>query len=143
MDDWSDLKEWADDIIEEEVLEEQRFAANTFMEYVTQPAEYRGQQGRTPVDSGKLMANTVVSIGNVDNKSYEREDEDGSETRIKANLKIYSAPAYSKIYIQNNAKDDGQNYSLKADVYGWTRTPAYRFFTLSWHNTLNEVEDRN
>ena len=145
MDDWSDLKEWASDIMEEQVKEEQKFIANTFMEHVTQPAMYRGQTGRTPVDSGRLMANTVVSVNKVDNNDYDREDEDGIDTRIIAAMKIGQAPAYSKIYIQNNVRDEdsGKPYAYQADVLGWSRTPAYRFFTLSWQNTLAETGDRN
>jgi hypothetical protein len=119
------------------------------MEAVTQPAESRGQNGRTPVDSGKLMANTVVSLNNVDNKSYEIEDEDGYETYVKAMLMTSQATPYSKIYIQNNTREGKNVYALNADIYGWKdaegsmTTPAYQFFTKSWMTLVNESGERN
>lgn len=153
MNDWGDfedLVEFTEDIIEDQVKEEQKAFVHTFMEAVTQPAESRGEYGKTPVDSGKLMANTVVSLDKVDNKSYEIEDEDGYETYVKAMLMASQANTYSKIYIQNNTTDEeGKKYALKADLYGWkdvngnSTTPAYHFFSKSWVTLLNESGERN
>ena len=140
MDDWGDLKEWALEECESAVLEEQKHLSNTFMEYITTPV---WEGGRTPVDSGKLMANTIVSIGYVDNNTIEAEDQSGTDTLTKAQLKVGSAPAFSKIYIQNNAKDGTDYYALNADYKGWARTPAYRFFTLAWETTRADAEERN
>ncbi len=146
MNDWGDWDNLVDDtweMLEENIKEEQQYAVKYFMEQVTRPAEYRGQQGHTPVDSGKLMANTVVSIGSPDYTSYDIEDEHGEDTYYKAILAASTAPAFSKIYIQNNAKDGNDKYSLNADYKGWKKTPAYRFFTLSWNSLEMEMEDRN
>lgn len=146
MNDWGDFEDLEDvvrEISKEAVKEEQQFATNYFMEEVTKPAERRGQFGFTPVDSGRLMANTVVSIGSMDNKSYEIFDEDGTDTRVKAALKVGAADAYSKIYIQNNAEEDGKGYAAQADYKGWKRTPAYYFFTRSKELLFNKMEERN
>jgi hypothetical protein len=152
MNDWGDfedLVEFTKDLVEDQVREEQKASVHIFMEAVTQPAESRGQNGRTPVDSGKLMANTVVSLNNVDNKSYEIEDEDGYETYVKAMLMTSQATPYSKIYIQNNTREGKNIYALNADIYGWkdvngnSTTPAYQFFTKSWMTLVNESGERN
>lgn len=143
--DFLDLVSFVDDMVEDIVVEERRFAVDTFMKAVTRPTNnLLGETGKTPVLSGKLMANTVLSVGRIDNKSYEIEDEHGDDTYLKAMLKLGTAPAYSKIHIQNNAKDTDtkKNYSTLADYLGWANTPAYQFFTLSEHKMYNEVEKR-
>lgn len=143
--DFLDLVSFVDDMVEEIVVEERRFAVDTFMKAVTRPTNNAlHEKGKTPVLSGKLMANTVLSVGRIDNKSYEIVDEDGNATYLKAMSKLGTAPAYSKIHIQNNAKGTGtkKNYSTLADYLGWANTPAYQFFTLSEHKMYNEVEKR-
>lgn len=146
MDDgWDDLDDWAEDACKSAVVEEQKHLVNTFMEHVTQPTDYeRHEEGKTPVLSGKLMANTHVTVNRASNASLDIEDEDGTDTRVKAALMVGSAPAYSKVYIQNNVKDeDGNRYSIRADYKGWAKSKPYRFFTRSWEKTKLEMEDRN
>ena len=143
MDGWNDLIEWSEDIIEDQVKDEQKHLVSVFMKAVTTKAIVKGDIGKTPIDTGKLMANTVLSVNNIDNSSYDIEDKDGVDTYIKAMLVLGTAPVYSKVYIQNNASDGEMKYSLNADYIGWKNTPAYEFFTRSAIRTLEEAEDRN
>ena len=150
-DDFFNLEEFTNDLVEEMVVEERQFAVETFMKAVTQPTNNAQRvEGKTPILSGKLMANTIVSVGAPDERSYENYDVTGKSTYLKGVAVASKAPAYSEIYIQNNAKDEGDkdNYSFIADQLGWYRkdgnqsTPPYRFFTLSAEKMFTEVEKR-
>lgn len=148
VDDWGDfddLEMYTREMLEDQVEEEQQAAVEIFMDAITQPtSNQEREKGKTPVLTGKLMANTHISVGSPSDASYEAFDESGDLTYNSEIMAASRVPAYSKIYIQNNTEDeDGNRYSLKADYKGWKQTPAYEFFTRSVFTLMHDMEDRN
>lgn len=139
---WDELKDLAEEMVAHEVVEFRNEMVTGFLEDITQPATRKGEQGKTPVDSGRLMAQTKLSYGRVNDDYDQSTDEDGIDTLNKGLMALHSAPVFTKLYIQNNATDeDGNYYAGIADYKGWARTPAYRFFTLSAINMYHRAEE--
>jgi phosphatidate phosphatase APP1 len=141
MDGWDDLSEFAEELVEDMVVDVKNVAVESFMKNITQPISSYGEDGVTPVLEGKLMANTVVSIGKPDTRVRNETDEEGYTTYWKGVETGREAKAWQKIYIQNNAESEGRYYAANADYLGWKYTPAYHFFTDSYFVMTTTVED--
>lgn len=141
MDGWDDLSEFAEEIVEDMVVDVKNQAVKAFMGNITQPISSYGEDGVTPVLEGKLMANTIVSIGSPDTAVRNITDEEGYTTYLKGVETARDAKAWQKIYIQNNAESEGRYYAANADYLGWRVTPAYHFFTDSYFVMITKVED--
>lgn len=78
---------------------------------------------RAPIDTGRFMANNIVSVGEPVFYSVNRYDKDGLETRALAEAALAALEPYSVVYIQNNliyagALEDGHSGQAPAGVYG-------------------------
>lgn len=78
---------------------------------------------RAPIDTGRFMANNIVSVGEPVFYSVNRYDRDGLETRALAEAALAALEPYSVVYIQNNliyagALEDGHSGQAPAGVYG-------------------------
>ncbi|HDZ3503538.1 HK97 gp10 family phage protein [Pseudomonas aeruginosa] len=78
---------------------------------------------RAPVDTGRFMANNIVSIGEPVFYSLDAYDQDGHETIAKGYAELAHLVPYSVVYIQNNliyagALEDGHSGQAPAGVYG-------------------------
>ncbi|EJN1507720.1 HK97 gp10 family phage protein [Pseudomonas aeruginosa] len=76
-----------------------------------------------PVDTGRFMANNIVSIGEPVFYSLDAYDQDGHETIAKGYAELAHLVPYSVVYIQNNliyagALEDGHSGQAPAGVYG-------------------------
>lgn len=141
MSGWEDLDEWGMQCAEQLVKDVRHDAVEVFMDSVTTRASGKGDIGKTPVDRGKLMANTHLTAGSPSDRSMDKIDKSGASTKTAAMTTLQTAPAFERVYIQNNARGkSGHNYSLKADVYGWAVTPAYKFFTQSYIRMLDSLD---
>lgn len=130
-DDWSDLSDWMDDI-DDMVVKEVRDTSLQFMKSITQPTDNASHKvGNTPVDTGRLMANNILSIGNPTNMSSMNTDTEGIDTYLSAAAKLTYLQPYQTVYIQNNL-----SYAEKADTQGWRITAPYYF----WHNNATRIE---
>lgn len=147
MNGWEDLAEWGEKAIEELLVETKTQAGEVFMNNVTSQQNYqRTGEGLTPVDSGRLMANTIVSVGAPDTRPRDDFDETGDSTYNEGMRVIKSAGAWETIYIQNQAEEDGEYYAPIADYIGWRasgkgKAAPYYFFTRSYMRMLSAMED--
>lgn len=145
MSGWEDLDDWGMQCAEQLVKDVRHDAVEVFMDSVTTRASGKGDIGKTPVDKGKLMANTHLTVGSPSDRSIDKIDKSGVSTKTAAMTTLLTAPAFERVYIQNNASDRYWKgapyiYSLKADVYGWGATPAYKFFTQSYIRMLDSLD---
>lgn len=78
---------------------------------------------RAPVDTGRFMANNLVSVGEPVFYSVNRYDKDGNETLAYGEAALAALVPYSVVYIQNNLiyappLEDGHSGQAPAGVYG-------------------------
>jgi len=132
---WENLSEKITKMSEGMVEEVKIRAAGEMLESLTTPASYhKGISGVTPVDSGNLMANTIVSANSPNFSVNSYEDASGDSTYREGMYTVMSSDVWSVIYIQNNTP-----YNINAEFEGWGVTPAYRYFSTSVNNTFNLV----
>lgn len=132
---WGNLSERIKRMSESMVDEVKVRASGEMLESLTSPASYvRGIDGITPVDSGNLMANTIVSSDVPDFSVNKYKDVSGDITYKEGMYTVMSSDVWSIIYIQNNTP-----YNINAEFKGWGITPAYRYFSTSVNNTFNLV----
>lgn len=147
MDDWNDLADFAEDMIEEMVVDLKTKAADSFMSTITIPSDSPEDSGITPVLSGRLMANTRVSINSPLSGSVEIFDDEGDSTYSKGMSVAKRAKAWDNIYIQNAVEGEdthsgGVNpYWKNAEITGWKHVGAYKFFTKAYMQMSADVED--
>ena len=147
MNDWNDLADFAEELIEDMVVEVKTKAVESFMRTVTIPSIDPSDSGITPVLSGRLMANTRVSINNPLEGSVDIYDEDGDTTYNKGVAVAKKAKAWDKIYIQNAVEGEDSNtgdmnpYWKNAEYKGWKVVGAYKFFTKSYFQMASDIED--
>ena len=135
-DDWSDLSDWMDSV-DDMVVKEVRDTSLEFMKSITQPTDNASHKvGNTPVDSGRLMANNILSIGKPTSMSSLNTDTEGVDTYLSAAGKLTYLEPYQTVYIQNNL-----DYATVADTgtpkdRAWDFTAPYYF----WHNNATRIE---
>lgn len=106
-----------------------------FAEKITQPAPQQGATGFTPVKSGRLMANTILTYRNPTNKfSWDAKDPSGRATFKKLTRETKASP-WSPIYIQNNTP-----YNIEAENKGWFLTGPYKYFVTAFMSAVEELE---
>lgn len=64
----------------------------------------RGVDYRMPVDLGRARGGTIVSVDQRDYDSTRAPDKSGARVRSEGLAAIAGAPAYSRIFIQNNVE---------------------------------------
>ncbi|MHB9798476.1 HK97 gp10 family phage protein [Pseudomonas sp. MT3] len=87
-----------------------------------------------PVDTGRFVANNIVSIGEPVFYSLNAFDKDGHETIAKGYAELAHLVPYSVIYIQNNliyagALEDGHSGQAPGGVYGVAHIAVSAKFT--------------
>jgi hypothetical protein len=78
---------------------------------------------RAPVDTGRFLANNIVSIGAPVYYSIDAIDKTGQETRAKAEAELAALKPYTVTYTQNNLiyagpLEDGHSRQAPAGIYG-------------------------
>lgn len=78
---------------------------------------------RAPVDTGRFLANNIVSIGSPVYYSLDAYDKSGRETVAKGESVLSGLEPYTVTYIQNNlayagALEDGHSRQAPAGIYG-------------------------
>ena len=139
-DNWSDLDDWIDEI-EDDLQYIKTSTAKAMMKSVTQPTQNKkkgGQQeeGKTPVDTGNLMANTEVTLNSPSDGTNERSDKTGYSTLAAGYLVINRSTLWDTIYIQNNTP-----YNPKAEFLGWKFTAPYKFFRTSINDAFEHTQN--
>ena len=78
---------------------------------------------RAPVDTGRFIANNIVSIGSPVYYSLDAYDKTGRDTVTKGESVLSGLQPYTVTYIQNNlvyagALEDGHSRQAPAGIYG-------------------------
>lgn len=78
---------------------------------------------RAPVDTGRFLANNIVSIGSPVYYSLDAYDKSGRETVAKGESALSGLEPYTVTFIQNNlayagALEDGHSRQAPAGIYG-------------------------
>jgi len=146
MNDWDNLDEWFEEIVEKEIKAAKTEAGEAFLRNVTSPTNahsgmrHSGSGGFTPVFSGNLLANTEVGINTAPDGTNSTEDEDGNTTYRNGMSKVNSAGAWDTIYMVNATE-----YNIEAEFTGWEfngkpTTKPYRYWQLSYNNMLEDIK---
>lgn len=132
MSDWFDLEDTYEQFVDKPVRVARDKIAHDFMTKVTTPTNNANwEEGKMPVLSGRLMANTILSIKTPANYSTVQTDTEGTDTYLRAMSALYQSDTYDNVYIQN-----ALDYAVQADSQGWAQTAAYKF----WNNATVYAE---
>lgn len=136
---WGDLGKDILDLSEKITKEAKADAAESVLDNITSRLSKKEYHtGKTPVDSGNLLANTIVTVGSPTSATNDDTDTTGATTYLNGVTQIKRAGVWDTIYIQNNT-----DYNWYAEFEGWeytnVRVPAYHYFRTAIESTMTDM----